>query len=411
MKKFLICMLIVVMLLAVGCNEGENTSSGNDLNSNNGSSIENSVSIEGLDEDQKVLLKINNYATTPVKEINVERKIIQAYDSYWDYNHQPAIAIFKGKIYVAYANGHDGEGNCGQRIMITSSSDFKNWSKPVPLVDTTKGYYSNISSSPIGLYATKDKLVAYCMSGEYKPESLQGENKRPATDGHSLWQKMYIKTTTDGVNWSKAEVFGDGTLIASPRVTSGGRLIMPSSNGYAYTDDLNGLKDWKFNHFEGYDETVFAYGGLQDGRYSESSWYEYDGYIYLLCRTGTQYMAGARSKDNGKTWSKPQLTSFSENTTKFAFTTLPNGKIAYVGTPDLDGYRATLKLCISSNGIDFNDQYMLGDERYTIKTPGFAKQGDYGYPAICTDDEYLYAVYSRGKEILEICRVKLSDLD
>ena len=38
------------------------------------------------------------------------------------------------------------------------------------------------------------------------------------------------------------------------------------------------------------------------------------------------------------------------------------------------------------------------------------KNGTYGYMTSCTDDTYLYVIYSLGKESLEILRVPLSDI-
>lgn len=402
MKKFLIAILISCLLLTVGCDVSETTSEN--------ASSSGSVNKKALTEDQQAILKINNYATLPAEKIETETKLLQPYDEYWDYNHQPSIAIFRNRIFVAYDSGHDGEANCGQRVMITSSSDFHNWTKPFAIVDRAKGYYSDVVSYPIGLYATEEQLVLYYYTSEYKPESLQGENKRPATDGHKLWGHCYYKITTDGVNWSEGKELGyDGSMIASPMPTSSGRLIMPSSSVFLYTDDKTGITGWTENSFEN-DDSIWEYAGLENGAYSEASFYEYDNYIYMLCRTGTQYLAAARSNDDGITWSKPFLTSFSDNASKFAFTTLPDGRIAYVGNPSLSGDRIPLMLCISENGRDFDKQYIIGNSAYTIKKTGFAKVGHYGYPAVCTDDEYLYIVYSKGKEILEIARVKLSEL-
>lgn len=400
MKRFLVAILISCLLMTVGC---KHTKTSSDVKNNK-------TSEETLTEDQKEILKINNYATVPAKEINVDYKIIQPYDDYWDFNHQASIAIFKDKIFVAYSSGHGGEDNCGQRVLIANSSDYNSWAKPKVVVDTAKGYYSDVVSYPIGLYATKEQLVLYYYTSEYKPDSLKGENQRPDTSGHKLWGRCYYKTTSDGVNWSQGKELGyNNTLIASPRVTSSGRLIMTSSSGFLYTDDSTGISGWKENSFDR-DMSIFKYGGLDSAAYSESAFFEYKDYIYLVCRTGTQFLAAARSKDNGTTWSKPFLTGFSDNASKFAFTTLPDGRIAYVGNPDLSGDRIPLMLCVSENGTDFDKQYIIGNDPYTINKSGFAKVGHYAYPAICTDDEYLYAAYSKGKEIIEIARVKLSDI-
>ena len=401
MRKFLLVFLIFSLLLTSGCGGAKNNSS--EVKKNNATT---------LTEDQKALLKINNYATTPPKHINVEYKIIQPYDDYWDYNHQTCITKFKDKLFVAYSTSHDGEGQPGTHIMVTSTDNYENWETPYAVVPLAHGYYSDVLSVPVGFYATNEQMNLYYFVGEYEPSSLSAPNKRPSTDGHNLWRKWYYKTTKDGVNWSEPVEMGlTGTAIAGVKKTSSGRLFMTSANGYYYTDDPTGLTGWKLDNFEN-DLTIWEQRGLEEkGRYQESNLYEFGGYIYLLCRSGTEYMVGARTKDFGDTWSKPSVTSFSENATKFGFFNMPDGRIAYVGSPGLEDNRLPLMLCLSENGFDFDKQYVLADEPYTVKKPGFAKSGHYGYPAVYADDEYIYAAYSKGKEIIEVARVKLSDLN
>ena len=405
MKKILIWLLVFCILVATGCNGSKKTGS-KDSSSNSKTNVKLEMSAE-----QKDIVRINNYATTPAERVSSDKYRLVTFDEYWDYSHHPTIAMFKGEIVVAYASGHNGENNVGQRVMVSKSNGFNNWTTPKAVVDTRKGYYNNIHSYPIGLYDNGEELVLYYGSGEYTPDCLTKEGERPTSGAKTLWSGIFYKTSKDGINWSEEfKVNITGSFIASPMKTKTGRLIMPSAESFAYTDDAKGLTGWKRNQVD----PTLVKEAQQEGNVdlSESSFYVLDdNTIFLLCRTGTQYLYAAKSTDNGMTWSKPFATSFSDNGSRFAFNRLNDGRYIYVGTPNTKGFRSPLMLCLSENGFDFDKQFILGDaEYYMIKKPGFAKDGVYGYPAMCFDDEYLYVAYSLGKEAFEVARVKLSDL-
>ena len=69
-----------------------------------------------------------------------------------------------------------------------------------------------------------------------------------------------------------------------------------------------------------------------------------------------------------------------------------------------------LVVMISENGVDFTECYYIGDSIYQAQKTGMYKAGNYGYPTTYIDDEYMYIVYSKGKEALGVTRVKLSSL-
>ena len=67
-------------------------------------------------------------------------------------------------------------------------------------------------------------------------------------------------------------------------------------------------------------------------------------------------------------------------------------------------------LCVSEDGENFDRHYTLRDEPYTKKYPGLYKGGVYGYPVSLVHDGYLYVIYSKHKEAIEVTRVALSDI-
>jgi len=89
---------------------------------------------------------------------------------------------------------------------------------------------------------------------------------------------------------------------------------------------------------------------------------------------------------------------------------LPDGRYYYVGTPVWNNGRFPLALCLSDDGYTFDKMYVIRDEVYELKIPGWAKGGQYGYPEVLIRGEYMYITYSRVKEIMEVARIKLADI-
>jgi hypothetical protein len=355
---------------------------------------------------------INNHYEGTAPKIASDKVLIAPYNPDWAFSHHGAIASFKGKLYVLYASGRVNEDHCGQRIMVTSSSNFYNWSTPSPLKDVTMGLYSQIVSSTGGLYTDGTTLVAYYFCREYDPAYLQGENLRPSTDGHTLWLKTYYRTTTDGVNWSnEVELTNLNTpLFTNPKTLLSGRLMMTGGSRFAYTDDPAGLTGWQLKGLTQNQLTAaLTISGIN--AVSEASLFQTtDGIIHMMHRSGGNYLLCSESRDDGVTWSQPYKTDFTDNVNKSYFGTLPDGRYYYVGTPSLTGSRIPLMLNVSSDGYNFSTQYILRDEPYQLIQPGFAKSGNYGYPSVVAADGYLYTVYSKQKEIMEITRVALNNI-
>lgn len=146
----------------------------------------------------------------------------------------------------------------------------------------------------------------------------------------------------------------------------------------------------------------------------ESSFYQTDdGVVFMMFRTNTKKLWCSISCNEGESWSKVYPTGFTDAISKSRFGRLPDGRIFYVGNPfyDAEFTRNPLMLCISSDGLNFSEQYVLRNEKdYRMKVDGLFKEGDFGYPCVITDDRYMYVFYARRKETLEITRVALKDI-
>jgi len=102
-------------------------------------------------------------------------------------------------------------------------------------------------------------------------------------------------------------------------------------------------------------------------------------------------------------------TSFQDTSNKFQFGTLPDGRYYFIG--GISRTRSEIILMTSTDGINFNQWYYLAKDAYTQQKPdGMYKGGTYGYTTTFFDSDYMYAIYSLGKESLEIMRVPLKDI-
>ena len=340
----------------------------------------------------------------------VENALIYQPSTEWTYSHHQSITFFKGRFYAIWSNGRQDEDAPGQRVLIASSADFKTWTTPKPLVDSVieKGVERVLTAS--GFHQNEGTLVAYF--GNYGP------NKETT--------HLQAVTTTDGEHWSAVrEVGAPINPNHGPQRTASGRLIISGNISFPYSDDPAGLSGW---HMTGiYSQRMAA--TIKDDPASfwevakdqgwpvslcEGSFFQTnDGILHMLLRnTGKHYARRlwlTESRDNGATWSEPELTDFSDTSAKFHFGRLPDGRFYYVGNP-LTGARIPLALSISRDGVRFDRHFILGDTHYDMRKPGASKGGEYGYPHTFLHEDYLYTIVSRQKEAVEVLRVALSEL-
>ena len=328
------------------------------------------------------------------------------------YTHHPFLASFKGRLYAMFSLGKEDEDDCGQHVMIASCdlTDFSSWTTPKPLVDVTRGEHSDVVMVPMGFYVYGDTLAAYYRSFEYDEASLrENGTKRPlAESSYSIVNnKLYALVSTDGENWTQAESYQNGGGGNYPPVaTQSGRLLMAGATVHAYSDDLSGVGRWSMSITP--TGTAYARGAdlLTEGSFFQTD----DGIIHMMLRTNTDYLWCSESYDDGKSWTEPYPTNFTDCWAKFQFGRLPDGRFFYIGNPVPDSGRKPLVLSISDNGTDFKDWYLLQTESYRQQFPGLYKGGVYGYPHGVVEGDSMYIIYSKHKEAIDVMRISLANL-
>lgn len=362
--------------------------------------------------------------TTTRPRLPVERVYLFRPRTEWTYSHHQSIAFYKERFYAIWSNGREHEDYPGQRILLSTSADFFNWTEPLPLVDTRQGKHSELVFTAAGFHQHAGKLVAYFGQYEYTLKAIQDGIKH-GPDYQDT--RLYAMTTTNGEQWQGPLDIGIPIVPNhGPQRTQSGRLIISGNISFPYTNDASGLGGWKMTGI--YPDDMAATirddpesfwhvqarmgwpAGLCEGSFFQTD----DGVLHMLLRTTGPGYAGklwlTESRDDGTTWSPPHEIAFTDNNTKFHFGRLPDGRFYYVGCPDPEPRfaRNPLVLSLSEDGVRFDRHFILADEEYTQQRPGLHKGGLYGYPHTMIHDKHLHVIISLRKEAVAALRVSLS---
>lgn len=390
---------------------GKATSSGSAAS--NGSTGTSKTAIKPIISADKAAAAINNVPKGNVVKIASEKATVAEVNPSWAYTHHPMITYFKGTFYAMWSSGRVNEDDCGQRVLMATSKDGLNWSTSKPLVNTVKGTYSEMVLTAGGFHVNGDILVAYYFFYEYSPDLLRGKNLRPLDNGGHITAGTSYMTTKDGIYWSKSKPLPQNIGINTPPInTKSGRLIMCGHQSILYSDNINGISGWIKSALNPNDVAkARSENGSDKFALCEAAYYQTDdGIIHMILRSDTEYLYCAESYNEGQTWTAPYKTNFTDDAAKFALGRLPDGRFYYVGNPVYGSGRNPLMLCISEDGKNFSKQYILRDEPYRLQYKGLYKGGVYGYPQALVQGDYLYIIYSKQKEYIEITRVALADI-
>ncbi len=341
----------------------------------------------------------------------------------WSFSHHAHVTWFRGKFHAIWSNGRVNEDDLGQRVLTASSVDFHHWSTPQPLIGSHAAPGPETVLTAAGFHQHDGKLVAYIGAFEYSPDALLNGVRPFNCKGH-MHTRMLISTTIDGNIWS--DFINTQIPIVpnhGPQAIASGRLIISGNIMFPYSDDASGLTGWTQSGIYPSGMTIADDSeGLELVKKAaqwpvpmlcEGSFFQTDdSVLHMMLRTNSEMLWLTESRDDGASWSKPTPTEFSDNSTKFHFGRLPDGRFYYIGCPDPQPQwrRSPLVLSLSTDGIRFNRHYIFGNAPYERRYEGMHKVGSYGYPHSMVHDGYLYVIFSRQKEAIEISRVALRDI-
>ncbi len=354
------------------------------------------------------------------KKLESHLQIIHEPTAAWNYAHHPFLTWFGGRFILTFSLGTHDEDDVGQKVMVTTSEDFVNWTVPRELAVPETGRSVLIPSGP---WSTEESVNQYLLQFSYQESVLVNGHRQPGSRGREDWCYR-VFTSDDGENYTETGRLGIhefGGNMPVQRLSSG-RLFSCGGQYCAWTDDPRGLCGWKGAQVfpDGFARVHSLQHPLLPGEVSdtsldlcEGSFLQFgDGTVLMLLRSGTPYLWGSISEDQGQSWSLPQPTDFTDNRTKFFLGRLPDGRYYHVGTPDPfpPRTRHVLALSLSDDGMRFDQHFLLEDRQFKGRYPGLDKNGIYGYPTCLTRDGTLYVTCSINKEMICVMHVSLSEL-
>ncbi|NLA52480.1 MAG: exo-alpha-sialidase, partial [Alcaligenaceae bacterium] len=232
-------------------------------------------------------------------KLQTEKVYIYQPERDWSYSHHASITFFKEKFYAIWSNGRINEDDLGQRVLISSSENFYDWTEPKPLIDSKMGKHSEVVLTAAGFHQYQGTLVAYYGQYEYKPDNIENGACKKLGTGH-MDTSLFAVTTTDGRTWSEP-INMNVPIVPNhgPQRIASGRLIISGNIMYPYTDDPTGLSGWQqtgiypadwvdvYDDSEGFillKERMGWETGLCEGSFYQTP----DGVIHMLLRSGTR---------------------------------------------------------------------------------------------------------------------------
>jgi predicted neuraminidase len=113
---------------------------------------------------------------------------------------------------------------------------------------------------------------------------------------------------------------------------------------------------------------------------------------------GSGFLHRSFSTDNGRTWSNPVKTNFSDATSKISGLRLSDGRYVLISNPK-PKKRDPLVLSVSTDGMVFTKMLYLVGGRHI------------DYPHVIEHDGHLFVAFAGDKQSVEVLKIRLADVD
>ena len=322
------------------------------------------------------------------------------------YNHHNQFTKFRDAYYYAWSNGLKNEEDAGQRILISSSRDLRNWSAASVAVGVAEG--SQTARNCTALTADRERLYLFVMTEETEHDAAAIGMRRIIPESYSL----SIYTSKDGVNWKEYYSFGSELkwVFEAPRRTLGGKTICVCCT----TRHGAGILRWRNDNILT-DPDIIPIPEPEGASfpYAETSWFQRsdDGVMVFFWRDegGSTRMYVNTSTDDGQTFSTPIISDIPDSMSRNYAGQLGDGRYYLVSNtlPNLLD-RSLLTILTSRDGRVFDRVSVINDDPTAMRRKGLLKERGYQYPCCYSERDRLIVAYDRNKEDI-LCHV-LDDL-
>jgi hypothetical protein len=301
-----------------------------------------------------------------------------------------------GKYWCFFSHGPEVEDVPTQHCSYSTSPDGVTWSEAKPVMPPPAAPYAYIAR---GLWVYQGELLA--LVAHYKDKGAFGVNKELKLEAFA-WDKA-------SDSWKfKAKLYDDAINNFEPQPLKDGSWLMTRRdarfNVYMLRGGVKSLSDWE------------SFPVMQRLQYKPMIPDEPlclmlpDGRIHALFRDngGSQKLFRAFSSDEGRTWTKPELTNFPNATSKCYPIRLKSGVYALISNanpfgPPLVAGRRTLHVTLSEDGLTFTKMAVLDIPTKVATT--------FQYPHAIEHDGHLLIAFSNKKAVTETLKVPLEQIE
>jgi hypothetical protein len=321
------------------------------------------------------------------------------------YNMHGYIAHHGGRFWAMWSSGIGFEDMAGQQIRFATSSDGLKWSADgIIAASSPEGDWRYIAR---GFWIRDGKLLALASRDEAW-SVVDGKRKKGVYFGPNLELHWFQYHDATG-RWSPGGVVHDDTITNyPPQKLASGAWMMSRRDHHKVPSMIVGgvtsIDSW---------QTVTLPAPADGHELSEPHWWELpDGRVALMFRDDSRSyrLYRAFSSDQGKSWSRPRPTNFPDGRAKSNLLRLSGGTYVLVNNPRPGDARIPLCLSTSRDGVVFSGLKVLQGEPTSARDPNPSKRSGYQYPHLMEHGDFLWVVYSRNQEDIEIARVPLRSL-
>lgn len=326
------------------------------------------------------------------------------------YNHYACLIFFKGAFYAMWGNHSLGEDAPGQRVLYSTTTNWKEWSDPKELFAAPGPV---LPRSEDGIHLKPDRW-AIIDDQLYAIVFVHGAGRYPIArkiEADGGFEEPFLVEPFPANASLPAYMQGTNTTQLLP-------IADKITNWYEQNDHIS----WWANEAKGVQRKA-----IDDASLIESFMYRTkdDEKVVILRNWGTpanpvhnNRMYVSFKKGTGG-WATPYPTDIPDSPSRAQAIRLPDGRIILIGNQNAPQFDAALYLDRDPITVSISNDGYTFDKVYSLRTGspmGFRFTGiggrnpGYAYSSSIVHEGFLYTMYSIGKEEMGISRVPLSDL-
>lgn len=296
-----------------------------------------------------------------------------------------------GKYWCLFSHGPAVEDLPTQFVSYATSDDGLKWSAAKPVMPPPAAPYAYIARD---FWLRDGELLA--LVAHFRDKGAFGVNKELKLEAYA-WDKA-------ADDWKfKTVVYEDAINNFAPQRLANGEWLTTRRDARFNVSMLAGgvraLDDWQ-------SFPVVRRQEVPGFSPDEPVWWQLpDGRLHGLFRDngGSSRLYQALSSDDGRTWTRPQLTNFPNSTSKLYPLRLSDGAWAMISNANPKLGRRELHLSLSDDGLTFTRMARL-------EIPS-AKATTFQYPHAIESDGHLLIAFSQKKMQTEVLKIPMSEID